>query len=322
MKTQPKAFISYSHQDREIVTKLAESLRANGIDTWFDRWELVPGDSLVHKIFSEGLSGVDAFIIVLSPHSIQSKWVQEELGVAMIKRIEGITRIIPVVIGDVSIPDALRPLLFVKLTNDFDSVVRDLQKAIFQVYERPPIGQAPEFVRDNQKSVGGLSPMATRLGLYLAKSGKAEVGIEEQISAAKLSKLLSLTPEETDDAIDELVNLGLATTLDYMGTTPFSHGHVEPTYALFLHFVNEALDYNPEDDIKAVASVIVAKKQLTGRELADLTELSPLRINRAVAYLEDSGLITAYRAIGTGPFNFLEVHATGATRSFAATNAR
>ena len=322
MKMQPKVFISYSHQDREVTTRLAEALRASGIDVWFDRWELIPGDSLVRKIFSEGLSGCDAFIIVLTAHSAQSKWMQEELDVAMIKRIEGITRIIPVIVGDVTVPDALRPLLYVKLDNDFDGAIRDLQKAIFQVYERPPIGQPPEFVKDSQRSVGGLSPIATKLGLYLAQSGKAEVGIEEQISAARLSKLLSLTPEETDDAIDELARLGLVTTLDYLGTAPFTHGHVEPTYALFLHFRNEALDYNPQDDIKTVASAIVANKQLGGQELSDLTHLSPLRINRAVAYLEDTGLITAYHAIGTGPFNFLEVHATGATRTFVATNAK
>lgn len=42
----PKAFISHSSVDKEIAEQLATDLLSKGIDAWFDKWEIIPGDSL------------------------------------------------------------------------------------------------------------------------------------------------------------------------------------------------------------------------------------------------------------------------------------
>jgi hypothetical protein len=319
---RPKAFLSYSHADRDIATQLAEGLRTNGIEVWFDKWEILPGDSLVERIFKEGLAGADVFILLLSQSSMQSRWVQEELDVALIKRIEGVTRVIPVVVDDVKVPLSLRGLLWVDMSNGLDETLRKLQMAIFGVRERPSVGQPPEFIRHQMASVGGLSRIATRLGLFLASTGKHEIGNEEKFRASELSDRLGFSQEETDDAIDELERLGLVETLNFFGSHPFLHGEVWPTYALFLHFREEGLEYDPEEDIKTVASTIAAKKQIGGRQIAQITELSPLRINRAVAFLEDYGLAQIIREVGTAPYNFGIAWATGPTRRFVAENCR
>lgn len=316
MGKTPKAFISYSHEDRELAIRIAEGLRSVGIDAWFDKYEIIPGDSLIKKIFEEGLAGADVFVILLTNSSIKSNWVRQELDVALIKRIEGITRVIPLKIGNVNIPDPLRTLKWIDMDGNFDERLRELQMAIYQVREIPPIGQPPEFIRNHLASVGGLSRLATAVGLYFLHSGIEETGNEESIRESELAEKLGFSPEEADDAIDELVNLGLIKTHDYLGTGPYSHGEVEPTYALFLHFQNEGMAYNPEDDIKTTASAIVAQKQLDGNKLKELTGLSPLRINRAIGYIEDSGIARVQHAIGTGPFDFDFVLATGSTRRF------
>jgi hypothetical protein len=318
MNKQPKAFLSYSHADRNIAVRVAEGLRAGGIEVWFDQWEIVGGDSLIRKIFEEGLAGADAFIILLSEDSVQSRWVREELDVALIKRIEGVTRVIPVLIGDVQVPNPLRPLKGIDMSRDFDTALHELRKAIFQIYERPPVGKPTDSVINRLVSVEGLSRIAAALGLLLVYTGKHAIGNEESFSAAELSEKLELSSEETDDAIDELESLGLVETLNYLGTYPFSHGEVWPTYALFLRFRGEGLDYDPEEDIKAVASAIVAQKQVNGHGLVELTKLSPLRINRSVAYLKDYGLAQVLQELGTAPFDFGSVMATGATRRFVA----
>lgn len=322
MKAKPKAFLSYSHEDKDAATNIATKLRAGGIDVWLDRWEIQPGDSLVQKIFEEGLSGADAFLALISKNSINSPWVRQELDVALIKRIEGITRIIPLLLDGVQPPEHLRPLRWVDMSGDFDNALREIQMAIFKVYERPPLGQPPEFIRANMQSVGGLSQIATAMGLFFVGTGKHEIGNEETFSAQQLKEKLGFSVEETNDAIDELKRLGLVGTIDYLGTHPYEYGDVTPTYALFLHFSGHGLAYDPEEDIKSVASAVTAKKKVDGESLAEATGLSPLRINRAVAYLNDYGVIELIQELGTAPFDFSEAWATAATRRFVAEHCR
>lgn len=322
MTRRPKAFLSYSHADRKTATRIAKGLRAAGIDVWFDKWEILPGDSLIRKIFEEGLAGADAFIILLSEDSVESRWVREELDAALIKRIEGVTRVIPVVIDDVSAPLPLRPLLQVRMKDDFGDALRQLQGAIFGIRERPPVGQPPEFIRSQLASVGGLSRIATAVGHFLISTGKRKMGNEETFRPVDLAENLALSPQETDDAIDELESLGLVQTVNYLGTAPYQHGEVWPTYALFLHFRGQGLEYDPQEDIRTVASAIAAEERTDGEQIRKLTDLSPLRINRAVAYLEDYGLAKVIKELGSAPFDFGVVWATAATRRFVAENCR
>lgn len=318
MNLRPKVFLSYSHDDRDMANKIAQDLQANGMEVWYDNWEIQAGDSLIDKIFKEGLANADVFIVLISQNSVKSKWVQEELNVAMIKRIEGITRIIPIIVDNAQLPDHLRILKYIDMNKGYNEAIRELQKAIFGIYERPPIGERPDFIRNRQISVGGLSPLASSLGMFFISTGKPESGNEEIFNVKLLSETLKLSHEEIDDAIDELEKYGLVKTYNYLGTGPFSHGDVTPTYALFLHFKDEGLDYNPEDDIKVIACAIEQNREINGKKLSELTELSPLRINRAISYLEDYGFIRVIKFFGTSPYNFGSVLATGETRRFVA----
>jgi hypothetical protein len=322
MRKTPKAFISYSHVDRAIAERIAEGLRAGGIEAWLDKYEIIPGDSLIKKIFEEGLAGADVFVVILTESSIKSNWVRQELDVALIKRIEGITRVIPLKIGNINIPDPLQTVQWIDMAGDFDEKLRQLQMAIFQIRAKPPIGHPPEFIRNQLASVGGLSRLATALGLYFLQTGTPNTGNEESFRESELAEELGFTPEEADDAVDELLSLGLVKTQDYLGTGPYSHGDVEATYALFLHFKDEGLGYDPEDDIKMTASAIAAQKQVDGKKIMELTGLTPLRINRAIGYIEDFGIARVEHAIGTGPFDFDFTFATGSTRRFVEEKAK
>jgi DNA-binding transcriptional regulator YhcF (GntR family) len=244
------------------------------------------------------------------------------LDTALIQRIEGVTRVIPVRVSDVEVPTALRALRWIDLTGDVDVGMRELLAAIYQVHERPAIGRPPAFISNARSVVPGLSRLGSILAAVLLTTGKHESGSEEELSAQQLAARTGLTPEETDDAIDELEALGYVRTRNYFGTWPFTHGDVEPTYALFLNSHQDVLGYGPMEDVKAVASAVAAKKQLDGSEIMRLTGLSPLRINRAVDYLEDYGLVTVLREMGTSPFSFGVVSASGRTRRFVSEQAK
>jgi hypothetical protein len=317
------AFISYSHEDKEIAEKVAKDLRKNSIDVWIDKWEINPGDSLIRKIFQEGLANCDIFLIILSASSIKSEWVKEELDYAIIKKIEGVTRIIPLIVGKPEIPAPLKALRWIDLTNNFDDAVREIVKTAYGESEKPPLGRIPAYIRDLKKSIGGLSPHASTIGSILLQGGDETRGDEKQFDGSALrSAATMMNDDEINDAIEELKEYGLVKTIDFLGTAPFNFGLVEPTYALFLHFRNEGLGYDPIEDIKTTASATLAMGEIGGDSLIEMTKLSPLRINRAVDYLEDYGIIKVQKTLGTAPFNFFSIAPTWKTKEFVKNNCK
>jgi len=102
----PKVFISHASEDKDrFVLDFASRLRAHGIDAWLDRWEMLPGDSLVDKLFEEGLHSATAVVVVLSTNSVDKPWVREELNAAFVKHVDSGTKLIPVVLDDCRVPE-------------------------------------------------------------------------------------------------------------------------------------------------------------------------------------------------------------------------
>ena len=79
-RTQPKrvpdVLISYSHTERSLAETLAQSLRAQGIDVWWDD-SLVSGEDYGARI-NERLDSAKAVIVIWSPASVKSDWVRDE----------------------------------------------------------------------------------------------------------------------------------------------------------------------------------------------------------------------------------------------------
>lgn len=98
-------FISHSSIDKPFVNRLAIDLVARGMPVWFDTWEIGTGDSLQQKIFDDGIETSDYVIVVLSPNSIASEWVQKELTAALtLEQRRGRTFVLPIRIADCEIP--------------------------------------------------------------------------------------------------------------------------------------------------------------------------------------------------------------------------
>lgn len=70
-------FISYSHKDTEYAHRLANDLQSRGVDVWIDE-RLDYGSQWPNEIQKQ-LDSSDAFIIIMSPRSYSSEWVQSEL---------------------------------------------------------------------------------------------------------------------------------------------------------------------------------------------------------------------------------------------------
>jgi len=81
----PTVFLSYSRSDEIFINRLATDLRECQINAWYDKWEIQPGQSLVKRILEEAIPRADAFFVYLTPQSIKSKWVKDELETALVE---------------------------------------------------------------------------------------------------------------------------------------------------------------------------------------------------------------------------------------------
>lgn len=125
----------------------------------------------------------------------------------------------------------------------------------------------------------------------------------------------ALPAELINDAVDELRANGLVKVHKFLGTAPYSFGLVEPTYALaftFPDYING--EVKPQEDIAQVAAAIASLGEADGRRLVEVLKFEPNRINFAVEYLRDYGLIETRDYLGTAPFSFGRAVATRATR--------
>lgn len=318
MNEKPKAFLSYSHSDKAFTDKLVADLFGSGIDLWVDKYEILSGDSLIEKIFSIGLKDVQFFIVLLSPDSIQSKWVKEELDYAMIQRIEGETRIIPLIVANCEVPPPLKATKFIDFTGNYNENFRELVKTLYNVKEKPEIGHVPSYISELSVKVVGLSSVASTVGAFLAKYSVDKL-IRDNIYPTREihTNLMYFSATEINDALDELKGLGLIEVRLDIGSQPYEFSFVQPTCHLYPFFSDSGiLGYNANNDIKMIASLVASKNAVEGEEIAQKTGLSSIRINRAVQCLDNMGIIDVSYAMGENPFIFCYIRAKRETREF------
>lgn len=79
-----KIFISYAHQDARLIKLLALAYKAQGIDYFYDRDSLAPGDVYGEKIF-DYIDSADLFILCWSENAAQSDYVAKERRRALLR---------------------------------------------------------------------------------------------------------------------------------------------------------------------------------------------------------------------------------------------
>jgi hypothetical protein len=103
-------FISYSRRDQEFVSRLASDLDAQVAGVWFDQASIQAGQKW-HDEIMEGIRDCKAFILVLSPDAMESRYVREEVN----KALE---------LGKTIFPVVYRPA---KWMGEFESLVSEVQ---------------------------------------------------------------------------------------------------------------------------------------------------------------------------------------------------
>ena len=123
-------FVSHASEDARIASRVAMGLRAFDYDTWYDDWELLPGDSIIERI-EAAIASTDVLLVFLSRNSVRSAWVQRELSAGLSRQLSGKgVLVIPVLVEECEMPGSLANTKYVDLRDDFERGFRQLADAL------------------------------------------------------------------------------------------------------------------------------------------------------------------------------------------------
>jgi TIR domain/Pentapeptide repeats (8 copies) len=89
-------FISYSTKDEDFARRLHSKMREKGLRVWFAPEDMQAGKKL-HEQVDEAIRVFDKLLLVISPNSIDSKWVRDEIRRSRKSEIrEGRKKLFPV----------------------------------------------------------------------------------------------------------------------------------------------------------------------------------------------------------------------------------
>ncbi len=92
-------FVSYNSNDVSLVEELARRLKSEGLEAWFDKWQLIPGESS-QTALEQALADSGCVAVFLGSSGV-GPWQNEEIRAAIARRTgqsDGNFRVIPVLL--------------------------------------------------------------------------------------------------------------------------------------------------------------------------------------------------------------------------------
>lgn len=114
-----KYFLSYSRGDQAFTLRFANDLKAAGVDVWVDQFDIAIGQNWDRSV-EAAVRACDGFIIIMSPRSVASENVADEIGVAL----EGGKHIIPILHEKCTVPMRLARVQFIDATTDYQGALQ------------------------------------------------------------------------------------------------------------------------------------------------------------------------------------------------------
>lgn len=138
MEKQRKTFLSYSRTNKEFAIKLARELKAEGFDIWLDQLD-IPAGSRWDREVEMALRESEIFMIILTPSSVDSENVLDEIGYA----IDNKKRFLPVLLEKCDVPLRLRRFQYVDFTNkEFNDGVESAKALLRSLIAEPTLPKA------------------------------------------------------------------------------------------------------------------------------------------------------------------------------------
>jgi hypothetical protein len=291
-----RVFLSHTSIDKDrFVIPFAKALERLGVSVWLDQEQLRAGDDIVQKIFEEGIGKADAVVVVISPKSLNSAWVQQELNATVVRRLSHDTRLIPVLIDGAEAPVSVAHLLHVKgASSDAAAMAQRVADAIIGDGPRTEPAQNP--VTSYTPRIRGMDKvdelllrfvceevLRQRHYPYVSSESFLSFGDQNMISQARLEE--SLAALSSGSYIEEMHEVG--SRLPYaVKPTTFGMG-------VYLQAFYDEL----EGAYRKVVAAIVNDGLFSDDQLASSTALPTALVDYILDSLERDGLVVLSRAM-------------------------
>jgi hypothetical protein len=123
---KPMLFICHASEDKTFVERLVRELDRRAFYAWFDKREILVGDSIVDKV-NQALSGSKIIIAILSSKSVRKPWVVKELCSSLMRQLDGSkVSILPVLAESCEIPPLLADVKYADFRDSFSKGLDEL----------------------------------------------------------------------------------------------------------------------------------------------------------------------------------------------------
>lgn len=114
-------FVSYSSKDRPFALGLVKELQNLGANVWIDQLGIGLGEDWDDAI-EEALEKSETFMIILSPTSVESRNVKDEVNIA----INSKKKLVPILIKECELPMRLQRRQYADLAHNPDKAINDI----------------------------------------------------------------------------------------------------------------------------------------------------------------------------------------------------
>ena len=265
-------FVSYSSDDRPFALGLVKELQSLGANVWIDQLGIGLGENWDNAI-ENALEKSETFMLILSPTSVESQNVQDEVSIAISTK----KKLVPILIKKCELPMRLQRRQYADLTNNPDKAINDILT----------------FLGLNEKTNTSLDKILSLIGVSEAPK-KVVQKVKEESTGIEIRKEVNAQDLLVSDAeIDQAIKMhkkGIKKNWQMIGIV----GVISMLLLSVLIFKTDFLTIDLKLAIPACLSINLLsikpysgiKKRIRSIDLIELLKLKRERLTRVINNLD------------------------------------
>jgi hypothetical protein len=200
-------FMSYSHEDSVIKSRIRATFRQSGLSIWSDA-DLIPGTSAWSIAIEEAIENAGCVIVLMSPAAKDSQWVNREIGYALAQQ----TPVIPVLVDgsdSSAIPIKLIDTQYVDLRTHYERGMGQLILTIKNTVFKETASTSPAVPTELLKAIqpGGITVPGWRSRPEIWLAGVAALVVVALLALVLLMPQGASSEAATATALQAAANL-------------------------------------------------------------------------------------------------------------------